>query len=159
MICFIISPLTCCHIYKHQYCHSIVCQLYSWQPALHYQALPVKLISVRMILRVSKQPQILPRSPWTFCLLKWNYSPRLQKPCVTTRRYSSWSWDKQSSSSSATAVIVLIELSDGNKAIGATIFSWLLYEDFIVLNSIPVLPYVSVNLVMFRKGNLRTTRW
>ena len=154
MICFIISPFACCHICKHQYYHSIVHQLYRWWPALHYQALRVKLISVRVILHVSMQSQALPRRPWTFWSLKWNYSPRLQKP---TRHYISCSWYKQTSSSNATAVIILIELSDDNKTASAIIFSWLLYEDFIVLNGTPVLPCVSVNLAKFRKGNLRTT--
>lgn len=126
-------------------------------PCFAYQALPVKMTSFRMILHISLQSQALPRIPWTFCSLKWNYSPRLQKPCITTRFYSSGSQHKQSSSSNATALIRLIELADGSKTAGTLMFSRLLCEDFIVLNSSPVLLCVSVNLTMSRKGNLRST--
>lgn len=129
MFYFIISPLACCHICKHQYCHSVVHQLYRWWPALHYKSLPAKLISVRMILHISIQLQTLPRNTWTYCLLKWNYFPRLQKPCISTRHYISCPWHKQSVSSNATAVFILIELSDDNKTAGATMFSWLLCVD------------------------------
>lgn len=40
----------------------------------------------------------------------------------------------------------LMELADDNKTAGTLMFSWLLYEDFIVLNSSPVLLCVSVTL-------------
>lgn len=48
--------------------------------------------------------------------------------------------------------MTLMELADDNKTAGTLVFIWLLYEDFIVLNSSPGLLCVSVT--MLRKGNL-----